>query len=113
MPFFTLLARKVYNLFTFLIPIYKKVGCLENAGLGILTNQMVVSSTFSKVALHAEWRGSVRELGVRTNPPVVLTHFFKSGRPRGVSAKNGISFWELFLCASCGKEKVDKRVCYR
>jgi hypothetical protein len=34
------------------------------------------------------------------HPPVVLTHFFKSGRPRGVSAKNrhfsfckAFSFW--------------------
>jgi hypothetical protein len=43
----------------------------------------IVSSTFLKVALHAQWR------------------------PRGVSAL-GISFWELFLCAYGFKEKVDK-----
>jgi hypothetical protein len=42
-----------------------------------------------------------------------FVHFFKSGalrvaEPRGLSAL-GVSFWELFLCAYCAKEKVDKR----
>jgi hypothetical protein len=43
-------------------------------------------STFSKVALHAQWRG----YGARS--PVL-----------------SVSFWELFLCAYTVKEKVDKR----
>ena len=43
----------------------------------------IVLSTFSKVALHEQWRPPRRRFGV--------------------------SFWELFLCAYCAKEKVDKR----
>ena len=42
-----------------------------------------VSSTFLKVVLHAQWRSPRR--------------------------RYGISFWELFLCASGFKEKVDKK----
>jgi hypothetical protein len=39
-----------------------------------------------------------------------LHRFFKSGRPRGVSAKNAISFLQsFFLCGSNAKEKSDKR----
>jgi hypothetical protein len=59
---------------------------------------------------------------------IVLTHFFKSfaapndcfvhlfkgGAPRTVAPRRagapGISFWEVFLCASYGKEKVDERL---
>ena len=39
-------------------------------------------------------------------PHIVLSTFSKVA-PRGVSAL-GVSFWELFLCAYCAKEKVDK-----
>ena len=47
----------------------------------------IVSSTFSKVVPHAQWRG----YGARS--PVYA-----------------VSFWELFLCGSCPKEKVDNRL---
>ena len=46
----------------------------------------IVSSTFLKVVLHAQWRGN----GARS--PVL-----------------GVSFWELFLCAYAVKEKVGNR----
>ena len=37
---------------------------------------------------------------------IVLHRFFKSGRPRGVSAKNAISFLQsFFLCGYNAKEK--------
>ncbi len=52
----------------------------------VRTNPLIVSSTFLKVALHAQWRG----YGARS--PVF-----------------SVSFWELFLCAYFVKEKVDKR----
>ena len=56
--------------------------------IGVLAQtKAIVSSTFSKVALHAQWRG----YGARS--PVYA-----------------VSFWELFLCGSCPKEKVDNRL---
>jgi hypothetical protein len=53
-------------------------------GALLVNRPSIVLSTFLKVALHEQWR------------------------LRGVSAL-GVSFWELFLCAYCAKEKVDKR----
>jgi hypothetical protein len=46
----------------------------------------IVLSTFSKVVLHAQWRGS-----------------------RARSPWLSVSFWELFLCAYAVKEKVGKK----
>jgi hypothetical protein len=43
------------------------------------------------------------------HPSIVLHRFFKSGRLRGVSAKNALSFWELFLWGYTLKEKVGKK----
>jgi hypothetical protein len=41
---------------------------------------------------------------------IVLRRFFKSDRPRGVSAKNAISFLQsFFLCGYNAKEKSVKR----
>jgi hypothetical protein len=41
-------------------------------------------------------------------PPFSKGGALRVAEPRGLSAL-GVSFWELFLCAYCAKEKVDKR----
>jgi hypothetical protein len=38
----------------------------------------------------------------------VFCSAFSKAEAQRLERKNGVSFWELFLCAYCAKEKVDK-----
>ena len=70
-------------------------------------------NSFCKIWMK-NWDLSVCLHIVRTVPSDCFVHLFKGGSPRVVAParrerKNAVSFWELFLCGSCPKEKVDKR----